>query len=120
MKYRALPLLVEAFRWFKNGDHPKDYVTDTQGFDKGELRTFTGAERMAQGWEGEVVRYFRLPGINGAAICELCDVRFHDHGWIEAKGGGLIVCPGDWIISGVRETDYPCKHEVFTKTYEPV
>lgn len=27
---------------------------------------------------------------------------------------------GDWIIRGVQGELYPCKHEIFTATYEPV
>ena len=27
---------------------------------------------------------------------------------------------GDWIITGVKGEQYPCKPDVFEKTYEPV
>ncbi len=27
--------------------------------------------------------------------------------------------PGDWIIRGVKGEFYPCKPDIFTKTYEP-
>jgi len=26
---------------------------------------------------------------------------------------------GDWIIKGVNGEFYPCKHDIFSKTYEP-
>lgn len=27
---------------------------------------------------------------------------------------------GDWIITGIKGEQYPCKPDVFEKTYEPV
>ena len=34
--------------------------------------------------------------------------------------GPLNVSPGDWIITGVNGEKYPCKPDIFSKTYEPV
>ena len=34
--------------------------------------------------------------------------------------GPLRAAPGDWIITGVRGEQYPCKPDIFEKTYEPV
>lgn len=28
--------------------------------------------------------------------------------------------PGDWLITGVNGEQYPCKDEIFRKTYEPI
>lgn len=28
--------------------------------------------------------------------------------------------PGDWIITGVKGEQYPCKPDIFEATYEPV
>jgi hypothetical protein len=28
--------------------------------------------------------------------------------------------PGDWIIRGLRGEYYPCKPDIFDKTYEPL
>ena len=44
----------------------------------------------------------------------------HVHGWIDTKEGGHIVCPGDWIITGVAGENYPCKPDIFAATYDPV
>lgn len=52
--------------------------------------------------------------------CSICDGYFQDHGWINTLEGGHIVCPGDWIITGVNGEHYPCKPEIFEKTYERV
>ena len=129
MKYRKKPVVIEATQWFKNGDHPLDYEGDTQGFEGGVLRTFTGSERKSKKWEGVVVRYFRHPAISGTDFCKGvdrqnnpigCGRMFHDHGWIDTLEGGHKVCPGDWIITGVKGEFYPCKPDIFAATYEPV
>ncbi len=118
MKFRKKPVVIEANRWLKNGDHPDDYAHDQLGFEGGELRTFTGAERQANGWEGGVVRYFRRPDVAGASGCKHCGNQMHIHGWIDTLEGGHIVCPGDWIITGVQGERYPCKPDIFSATYE--
>lgn len=34
--------------------------------------------------------------------------------------GVMIATEGDWIIKGVNGEFYPCKPDIFEKTYEPV
>ena len=34
--------------------------------------------------------------------------------------GFMSICPGDWIITGVMGERYPCKPEIFARTYELV
>lgn len=34
--------------------------------------------------------------------------------------GEMMANPGDWIIKGVHGEFYPCKPEIFAKTYEPL
>ena len=34
--------------------------------------------------------------------------------------GRMIASAGDWIIRGVHGEYYPCKPDIFDKTYEPV
>jgi hypothetical protein len=41
-------------------------------------------------------------------------------GWIDTLEGGHIVTSGDWIITGVHGEHYPCKPDIFEKTYERV
>lgn len=100
--FRKKPVEVLAAQWFKNGDHPNDDVPPT------EPR------------EGKVVRYFRHPEIPGGRLCGHCNVQMHNHGWIDTLEGGHIVCPGDWIITGVKGEMYPCKPGIFEATYEEV
>ena len=33
--------------------------------------------------------------------------------------GEMLANPGDWIITGVNGEKYPCKPDIFEKTYEP-
>lgn len=98
MKFRKKPVVIEATQWFKNGDHPED----------------------GNAGEGKIVRYFRRPGVHGGDLCSLCDIRFHEHGWVDTLEDGHRVCPGDWIITGVENEHYPCKPSIFAKTYEPI
>jgi len=39
---------------------------------------------------------------------------------IDTLEGGHIVCPGDWVITGVAGERYPCKPAIFHATYEQV
>ena len=122
MKFRKKPVVVRAAQWFKNGDHPLDYTRTHVGYDGGELRHFTPEERRANNWEGDIVRYFRHPSkaYAGERHCEKCGEIMHAHGWIDTLEGGHIVCPGDWIITGVKGEHYPCKPDIFEATYEKV
>lgn len=106
MKFRKKPVVVEAHQWFRNGDHPDDFSDRDNG-----------DGRMTR--EGMVVRRFRRPHIDGQDVCQHCQHRMHEHGWIDTLEGGHIVCPGDWIITGVQGERYPCKPDVFEATYEP-
>jgi hypothetical protein len=107
-KYRKKPIIVDATRWFKNGDHPDDDLHGWPGDDGPELS------------EGEVVRYFRRPDVPGKNRCLLCERTMHEHGWIDTLEGGHIVCPGDFIVTGVQGERYPVKPDIFQETFEPV
>ena len=47
-------------------------------------------------------------------------IRPSEFGWIETLEGGHVVSPGDWIIRGVAGECYPCKPDIFEKTYESI
>lgn len=119
-RYRKKPVEIDASQWFKNGDHPRDYAESRTSIEDGQPITISGEEAKARGWEGEIVRYFRRPDVSGEAACRHCGIRMHEHGWIDTKEGGHIVCPGDWIITGVKGEMYPCKPDIFAATYDPV
>ncbi len=92
-KYRKKPVVVEATQWFKNGD-----VDDVKHFPNP-----ADADQDFM-WKD----------------CNHCGEPLGDHGWIDTLEGGHIVCPGDWVITGVRKEKYPCKPDIFEATYEPV
>lgn len=109
VKYRKKPVIVEATRWFRNGDHPNDETEWVQpsvghGFES----------------EGRVVRYYNQPSGNGLKHCEHCGNIMRLHGWVDTLESGHIVCPGDWVITGVKGEYYPCKPDIFEATYEAV
>jgi len=107
-KYRKKPVVIEATQWFKNGDHPGD-----------GNGTFTDGEYKGEKYEGLVVRYFLRPDAN-TQRCEKCGNAMRGHGWIDTLEGGHIVCPGDWIITGLQGERYPCKPDIFVATYDAV
>ena len=100
--FRKIPVVIKANRWFQNGDHPLD------NYEKGSVN------------EGELVRRYRTPELDGSSECTLCGYLMHDHGWIDTLEGGHIACPGDWIITGVKGEHYPCKPDIFDLTYEAI
>lgn len=111
MKFRKKPIVIEAFQWFKNGDHPEDDC----------FRPFEDTGKIpTEDREGKIVRYYRHPSINGEQVCTMCQQTMHYHGWIDTLEGGHNVCVGDWIITGVKGERYPCKHDIFEETYEKV
>lgn len=97
--FRKIPVTIEAHQWFKNGDHPEDGVSHP-------------------GLEGKIVRRYCNPPVVDGAICGQCQRPMYEHGWIDTLEGGHIVCPGDWIITGVKGEKYPCKPDIFERTYE--
>jgi len=106
--FRKKPVVVEAHEWWKNGDHPLD-----------ESRT-AGATWREDDPEGKLVRRFASPERPSTSRCEKCKKIMAVHGWIDTLEGGHIVCPGDFIITGVAGEHYPCKPSIFAATYEPV
>lgn len=39
---------------------------------------------------------------------------------IDTLEGKMKASPGDWIITGVNGEKYPCKPDIFRKTYTPI
>lgn len=115
-RFRKKPVVIEATQWFKNGDHPDDNCELIQPV----LSHKMGGEDTPFLSEGKVVRYFCRPDVSEHTLCQECGQQMHSHGWIDTREGGHIVCPGDWIITGVQGERYPCKPDIFDATYEPV
>lgn len=103
-KFRKKPVVVEGFQWFRNGDHPLDGMTV-------EWRR-----------EGAVVRSFRShrPDCAPHLMHETCGFDWKSHGLIDTLEGIHIVCPGDWIITGLAGERYPIKPHILELTYDVV
>lgn len=113
-KYKKISVIIDAEQWFKNGDHSGDFCVPIKS---------NRSDKKILMSEGQVVRYFRHPDIDGQKKCEYCGQKMHFHGWIDTVQGGHIVCLGDWIIkeqSNIKKGFYPCKPDIFKQTYEKV
>jgi hypothetical protein len=124
-KYRKKPVVVEAVQWFKNGDHPEDdcrwvVLTEDQVKHLIDSEICLDADTDPFLSEGKIVRYYRHPRMDGETACSKCGDIMHNHGWIDTLEDGHNVCPGDWIIKGVKGEFYPCKPDIFELTYEEV
>lgn len=89
MKYRKKPVVVEAVKW--------------NGINKSEIEDFAGDNVKI-----EVVRESDSEhGIPPWIDCS-----------IKTLEGVMTASIGDYIIKGVKGEFYPCKPDVFEKTYE--
>lgn len=105
MRYKKKPVIIEATQWFKNGDHPQDHTS------------VYNPDNPEPSKEGDIVRYYRTPDLDGKQRCKHCSVIMDLHGWIDTLEGGHIVCPGDYIITGIKGENYPYKPDIFKVTY---
>jgi hypothetical protein len=99
-KFRKKPVVIEATQWFRYGDHPED--------GKGDRGEFV------------VTQLDKRPDVRAKDKCKHCQLTLAKHGWVGTLEGGHIVCPGDWIITGVEGERYPCKPSIFQLTYEAI
>jgi len=95
-KYRKKPVVIEAFRLTEetrrdNRDWP-EWMNAAWCEDRGEVNSLFPLTRGAS------------TGPLGVGTLE----------------GVMRADIGDWIIRGVKGELYPCKHEIFMMTYEPV
>ena len=97
-RYRKLPVEVEAIEW--NGQN----VVDTYNFLEG-----TDYESEAEGVKTDG-RNFYIKFENGG--CQQGTLM------IKTLEGDMKASVGDYIIKGVNGEFYPCKPEIFEKTYE--
>lgn len=90
-RYRKKPVVIDAEQWF-----PGKYVLGVIGYNH------TDREEQHMSATG---LFFSVP-----SGC----------GYMDTLEGTHIVTAGDWIITGVQGERYPCKPDIFEKTYEPV
>ena len=89
-KFRKKPVVVEAMEW--NGTNLREVID------------FTGLHPSAEKWTWE--EYEAVVAAEGLKIFTL--------------EGPHKATVGDMIIKGVHGEFYPCKPDIFAKTYEPV
>lgn len=54
-------------------------------------------------------------------VCEWCDGKMINHQIvIETLEGDITASVGDYVIKGVNGEFYPCKPDIFQKTYEAI
>lgn len=68
-----------------------------------ELKWSTDSQEQIIKWSSNQIK----KGLNGGLI-------------IPTLEGNMVANTGDWIIKGVNGEFYPCKPDIFNKTYEPV
>jgi hypothetical protein len=91
-KFRKKPVIIKAEQWFNNSTILEAHIQPYVG-------------KYAEG---------------GEKVCKHCQKPMHKHGWIETLEEGHIVCPGDWIVKGIKGEFYPVKPDIFEQTYEAV
>jgi hypothetical protein len=101
-KYRKRPVVIEAVQWWPPGDPRHDPKMLTHR--KGNAVT-PGDYRQS----GDLYQFSTIKGMG-------------DDIFLIRTGGpndNVTVHPGDWIITGVNGEKYPCRPDIFEKTYEP-
>lgn len=61
----------------------------------------------------ELKKYRKKPVVIEAYECK-------EECMIHTLEGDMLASPGDFVITGLRGEQYPCKPDIFWKTYEPV
>jgi hypothetical protein len=90
MKYRKKPVVIEAIQW--------------TGKNLSEITAFCGDQ------ETHTIHDAAWEVGRGAPIVRMT---------IKTLEGDMTATPGDFIIKGVNGEFYPCKPDIFAKTYEP-
>lgn len=92
MKFRKKPVVIEAVRW---------------GVPE-------GPRLPSPEWLKAAMKAKRVVKASGRVALDLPDVL------IDTLEGVMLCKVGDWIIQGVNGELYPCKNDIFEKTYERV
>lgn len=93
MKYRKIPVVVEAVQW--TGENQREMFDFLTNYEKTD-------DYMSASGEHFVIDH---NAVKGGLV-------------IKTLEGEHIASIGDYIIRGVAGEFYPCKPEIFEKTYE--
>ena len=94
MKFRKKPIEIEAIQW--TGDSSVKAVSEFLGANNQELENDDYVIKLENG------------------TCRLGNL------YIKTLEGLMLANIGDWVIKGVNGEFYPCKPDIFEKTYEKV
>lgn len=94
MKFRKKPVVIEAIQY--TGDNLEEVIA------------FTGKHPKFDEWFKSWEEY-QLHVLNDKMIFKIFTLE-----------GVMDASIGDWIIKGVKGEFYPCKHDIFSATYEQV
>lgn len=101
MKYRKRPVVVEAMQW--NGNNLMEIVSFMRGLSQIGFRKSLDASSVEfQKW------------------CDYEAIVARDGLTINTLEGKMKASIGDYIIKGINGEFYPCKPDIFEKTYEKV
>ena len=100
MKYRKKPVVIEAMQYVITKEIPCKY----------SIHKETNSTEIAK-FMGRVIHERHIP--NGTPEGRRCIE-------IETLEGTMQANLGDYIIKGVNGEFYPCKPDIFEKTYEKV
>lgn len=93
MKYRKIPVVVDAIKW--TGENQREMFDFLTNYEKTD-------DYMSASGEHFIIDH---NAVKGGLI-------------IKTLEGEHIASIGDYIIRGVAGEFYPCKPEIFEKTYE--
>lgn len=99
MKFRKKPVVIEAYLW--GGSYVDEHGT-----------TFVYDQEIPK-WLDDAIESGVIYPINPQEGL-IPDIQ------IKTLEGIMTCCVGNWIIKGVNGELYPCKPDIFEKTYEPV
>ena len=69
--------------------------------------------------EVEAEQYLLQSSIPIGGVCYKAHDGIMGDAHIHTLEGIMNVKHGDWIITGIKGEQYPCKPDIFEKTYEP-
>lgn len=96
-KFRKKPVVIEAIQFETNNSLLMDAIVDWINGSKGDHKK-----------KGLIAN-----NISREAWHNSADI------FIDTLEGRMKASVGDWIIKGVEGEFYPCKPDIFEKTYEP-
>jgi len=67
----------------------------------------------------DAVQWFPGKAVDGVEERPCPNRKSDTVGIVKTLEGDMIARPGDWIITGIAGEKYPCKDDIFKKTYEP-